>query len=440
MSSFEKVAINAILGRIRQQRQVSTRADVRSAALKRPRSAGSPGLREVTLADFQAVSHLKQRHGIVADALENWERLWYRNPALTRMRFRPKIGWVLEANGEIVGYLGNICLPYWYGDTPLFAASASGLVVEPSYRIFTIQLIEVFFRQTGFNLYIATSAIESVTRIARSFGSEPLPQRGSDTVHFWILREHAFARAMARKMQLSKPVSRLGEMLVSLALTTDGVLRGRRPRGFSKGLLLREKSIDEISEELEALWLQKLREQNRLFAERSYPLLRWHFDAPGFRGTVRVVCCYRAGELVGYAIVRTNFSYENGLQRSILADILAKRDDPEVLRALLVGSCDHAERIGAGILEVGCVPLQVQQLCIDSKAYVRTLPACPFNYKANDPELHRALNSSTAWYASAYDGDTTLMPEISAIERVDNQSYDFSMAGVVPPSKTGQSA
>ncbi len=419
MSSFEKVAINAVLDRIRQRRQVSTNADVRSE-LKRPRLAGLPALREAKLSDFRAVSHLKQRCGVVAGPLENWERLWCRNPTLTRMKFRPTIGWVLEASGEIVAYLGNISLPYWYGDTPLLAATASGLVVEPSYRIFTIQLIEAFFRQTGFDLYIATSAMESVVRIARCFGSDALPQQGSDTVHFWTLREYAFARAMTRKMQLSKPISRLGEMLVSLALTTDGVLRGRRPTGFSKGLLLSEKSIDEIGEEVEALWLQKLREQNRLFADRSYPLLRWHFDAPGFRGTVRVVCCYRAGELAGYAIVRTNSPYKNSLQRSILADILAKRDDPQVLRALLVGCCDQAERIGADILEVGCVPLQVLQLCIDSKAYVRTLPACPFNYKANDPELHRALNCSTAWYASAYDGDTTLMPEISAIERAEN--------------------
>ena len=408
--AFEKFAANAALRRIRQRRQISAAADSRP---KERVVEGCPTLRAAKPSDFQSVSFLKKRYGIVADPLENWTRLWRENPVLARMKSTPSMGWVLESKGKLVGYLGNICLAYRYGERHLSTAVGSGLVVEPSYRVFTIHLIEAFFRQNGFDLYLGTTAIEPVAKLARCFGSDPLPQQESDKVFFWVLRRYPFARAMTEKLQFSKPMSVLAEVFVSSALAADGIVRRQTPKRFSTGFSISESSINEIGEEVEALWLGKLEEQTRVFADRTMPALRWHFDVPGFKGTIRVIYCHRAGELVGYAVVRNNCPGENGLRRSILADIMAKRDDPEVLQALLVGCWDHAERTGAHIFEVGCVPPEVQRLCVDSKAYVRTLPGRPFYYKASDPELHRALSSSAAWYASPYDGDTTLMPEIS---------------------------
>ena len=43
----------------------------------------------------------------LADSLENWKRLWKENPALLHGQIERPIGWVLEAAGVIVGYLGT---------------------------------------------------------------------------------------------------------------------------------------------------------------------------------------------------------------------------------------------------------------------------------------------------------------------------------------------
>ena len=56
------------------------------------------------------------------------------NPALGQMQFEPPMGWVLEAEGKAVGYLGNISLLYRYGDRTLTAVAGRGFAVDPAYR------------------------------------------------------------------------------------------------------------------------------------------------------------------------------------------------------------------------------------------------------------------------------------------------------------------
>jgi hypothetical protein len=89
--------------------------------------------------------------------------------------------------------------------------------------------------------------------------------------------------------------------------------------------------------------------------------------------------------------------------------MLAKQDDPEVLRALRMAAHDHAKRGGSYILEVLGFPSSVQQVCLQWNPYRRKYPACPFYYKAADPMLHKTLSDGRAWYATPFDGDTTLI-------------------------------
>lgn len=409
MLSLEKMAVGAVLNRIRARRDIPVRAYDPRAAERIPTSGGL-ALREAKSSDFKSIADLKGRYGIVVDPPDNWSRLWRHNPALAGMKTEPVMGWVLESEGKIVGYLGNIYLSYRYGVERLTAAVGSGLVVEPPHRIFTMWLIRAFFQQKGVDLYLGTTAIEPVVKIAQCFGADLLPQTKCDIVYFWILRPYRFAESLAKQMRLSKPMSYLSGVAVALALGTDRILRKRKPIGVSRRFLVAEKGVDEVGGECEALWIQKLGGETRLFADRSANTLRWHFDIPGFKGTVRVLCCYSAHELVGYVILRTNSRGEDGLRRTKVADILASGDDQEVLRALLGASYSHAVREGSDVFEIGCVPLEVQRVIAAQRPYVRNLPGCPFFYKANDQGLHQALASGSAWYASAYDGDTTLIP------------------------------
>src|SRR5208282_5779460 len=111
MGSIEKRISAALLNKIRARRKTSPIRGAESTGSVS--SAVAPAkLREAQFSDFQAVADLKQRWGLAADSIENWERLWSRNPAFEKTQAKPPIGWVLEADGRVVGYHGNIALLY----------------------------------------------------------------------------------------------------------------------------------------------------------------------------------------------------------------------------------------------------------------------------------------------------------------------------------------
>jgi hypothetical protein len=408
MISIEKKVTSAILKMIRARRTASSAPQgdlpVHSAAAIAPAK-----LREARFSDFHAVAELKQRWGLNPDSFENWERLWRRNPALAQSNLERPIGWVLEADGAVVGYLGNVSLLYRYGDKTLTAATAHGLVVDPPYRAVGLTLVAAFFRQKSVDLFISTTAIEAVGKIALAFKSSPLPQPDYDTAFFWVLRPYGFARGLVKKLKLGPALSQIGSVLTALAVGTDKILRRRWVRKSSTGFTVREIGVDDIGNDFQDLWTAKQAEARCLLADRSPATLRWHFEIPGDRGSARVLCCYQQTELVGYTVVRIDTNQETGLRTSIIADLVAKQDDPEVVGVLWAAAYDTAKHAGSHILEVLGFPPNIRQVGLKWHPYRRKYPACPFYYKAADPVLHKALSDGTAWYASPFDGDATLI-------------------------------
>lgn len=413
MASLEKKIIATILRHSRKQREISAAMQVTPCELS-PVALSAVKLREVQFSDFNAVAELKKRWGLAPDSLKNWERLWRGNPALTPADLERAIGWVLETEGGLVGYLGNIQLRYHYGDRTLTAVTGTGLVVEPAYRAVSLTLIAAFYRQKSADLFLTTTAIEPVGKIARAFRSDPLPQPDYETVLFWVLQPYAFAQAVMKRLQLKSTLSQVGGALTSLAVRADRMIRRRAPHWSSNGLRVSEISVQEIGDDFEALWNEKLTERPRLLADRSPATLRWHFEIPGDGATTRVFCCYADRKLRGYAVVRSDSNPRNGLKRSMIADIFAAHDDPEVLRALFAAAYEHAKRTGSEILEVLGLPQEVRRVLSESRPYLRRYPACPFFYKAADPTLHKELADGMAWYASPFDGDTTLVASRSS--------------------------
>jgi len=412
MASIEKKILTEILTLIRT-RQAALTSQERDLSAPRLAPAGPAVIRESQFSDFTAVTALKRRWGLVLDSFENWERLWRHNPALGHALFEPPIGWVLEAQGQVVGYLGNISLPYRYGDQMLIAVAASGFVVEPAYRAVSLSLIAAYYRQKSVDLYLTSTAIEAVGKIARAFKSEPLPQKDYETVLFWVLQPTLFLKEVAKKLNLRPSLAHWGAMLGSLAVGTDKILRRRWPRRSSATLAVTEIGVKDIGGDFQDLWKEKLSEGPRLLADRSPAVMQWHFEIPGDSGTTRVLCCHRSGNLVGYAVIRNDSNQSDGLRRSLIADMLVRHDDPQVVSALLIAAYNHAKQAGSYVLEVMGFPHSIRRVCLQWNPYLRKYPSCPFYYKAADPTLHKALSDSSAWYASPYDGDATLMPLLS---------------------------
>lgn len=409
MPSLEERIIASILSKIREGRRTPAATD---GARGFQTAEGLPAakVREASLSDCSAVTELKRRWGLIPDTCENWHKLWVRNPALEQVDPRRPLGWVLDAGGMVVGYMGNISSTYYYGRKTLTAVTGHGFVVEPAYRATSLSLNAAFFRQKSVDIFLGTTAIEAVGKMSRAFKSDPLPQPNYDTALFWVLRPFPFAEAVARKLNHRPVLSHCGSVLGSVAVVTDKVLRRRWPRRAKSNLTLRKIEVCDIGDDFEELWTAKRNEDVRLLADRRPATLRWHFDIPGDRATTRVLCCYENRELMGYIVIRHEPDPGDSPRRSIICDMLIKQDRLEILEALFVAAYDEAKRAGSHIFEVIGFPPNIRKVFLQWNPYERKFPACPFYYKAADPAVHNELSNEGVWYASPYDGDSTLMP------------------------------
>jgi hypothetical protein len=409
MASIETKLSDAILTRIRSRRE--------EPSVPEDDSGGAPSLvpakiREAKFSDYQAITDLKQRWGLTPDPLENWEHLWRRNPALKHMQTGGAIGWVVEAQGKIVGYLASISSLYRFGGKTLTAVVGSGFVAEPAYRGHTVRLMGAFYAQKPVDLYLSTTAVEATGKIACAFGCEPMPQENYETVLFWVLRPYPFIQTVLKKLQVKPALSPVLGVLGSIAVRIDTVFRGRRPRRPAKNLTVSEIKVSEITEEFEILWNEKLAEGTRLLADRSLEFLRWHYSVPQDGAKTSFLCCRKDGQLVGYLVIRDETGGANGSRRSLIADMLVKQDDPETLKTLMVAAYKHAKRAGSHVLEAQGFPAGMRHQFLQWNPYSRKFPATPFYYKGAAPAMHKTLADGALWYGTPFDGDTTLMPEL----------------------------
>lgn len=410
MASFQEKITTAILARIRARREPNHSGGGRPLA---PTAVVPPAkLREVTFADFHEVAKLKERNGLAVDSIENWDRLWRRNPALLAGNTARPMGWVLEANGGVVGYMGSIPLQCRYGDRTLNAVTSHGFAVDISYRAVAVSLAAVFYRQKSVDLFLSTSAIEASGKIALAFRCSTLPQPDYDTVLFWVLRPYSFAKGLMKKLDVRPLLAPVGGVLAALAIGSDKALRNRKPKQADAARPVSETGLDAIGDDFAEFWADKLKEKSetpRLFADRTPPALRWHFEIPGDRGSVRVLSCHKDGKLDGYAVVRNDMDPESGLRKSMIADMIAREDDEAGIQSLWAAAYQYAERAGSDVLEIQGFPPHIRAMSSKWLPYQRRYPAHPYYFKATDPKLHAELSRGDAWYACPFDGDATLI-------------------------------
>jgi len=409
MASIESRLTNVILEKIRSRRDSSTDPGSEPAG---PTSLVPAKIREAKLSDYQAITDLKQRWGLTPDPLENWKHLWQQNPALKHMKTSGAIGWVLEAEGKIVGYLASISSLYHFEGKTLTAVVGSGFVAEPAYRAHTVRLMAAFYAQKPVDLYVSTTAVEATGKIACAFGCVPMPQPDYETVIFWVLKAYPFLQTVMKKLQVKPALSKIVGPAASIAVGLDKLVRGRYPRGSANDLTVIEIKPTEIGNDFEILWNEKLAEGTRLLADRSVEFLRWHYSVPDDGAKTSVLCCRKNGQLVGYLVVRDEAGNANGLRRSWVVDMLVKQGQTEIIKTLIAAAYKHGKKAGSHVLEVQGFPANIRSLCAQWNPYSRTFPATPFYYKGANPELHKTLLNGALWYGTPFDGDTTLMPEI----------------------------
>lgn len=371
----------------------------------------SPSVREVRFADRYAVDALKRRNQLgIKHTADQWKRLWQENPTNLKDKSLP-MGWVLEFCGNIVGYLGNLQINYYFGGKRFIAAAAHGFVVDSLFRSHTLQLAALFFSQKNVDLLLNTSANIPAAAIFQLCKAEKVPCSDYDKALYWIIRSRQFASsALRKKSGCNILLAKLGGILFAWLIYLDRLFRKRGPLGNGEGWNIRIIEANSVGTEFDELWHRILRDRPQcILAERSAKSLRWHFGSEDSERQAKFICAFTADKLVGYVVITRENSQEIGLMRSRVVDLIAENNAPELIDFLLYKAYEQARIDGSYLLELIGFPAEIRKRLLAGHAYARLLPSWPFWYKGVALELRdSAVKKEETWYPSMYDGDASL--------------------------------
>jgi hypothetical protein len=327
---------------------------------------------------------------------EEWRRIWDQHPYADDFRDVPR-GFVLEADGVIVGSIFNLWAKYWLNGRPLRVAISGSAAVDRAHRGSSIKLMGETVRQPRVDLYLNGSPSELAAKIMDTLKVRRVPQPDYDVSVIWATRGYRVARAQLKRR--SVPGATLIAWPAGIAIQLASRIKAMR--GSSHGV-----AVDvRFSEEFNELWTTIRSQATHLIAFRDRPMLEWRYGRQLAQQRARVLTVRRGRRLAGYAVLVRSSRPSFGLEQYAVHDIQCVDDDPDLTGALIRGALDTTRHDGLDLLEwVGHT--RSKRAVAERNSTLRyRLNVWQAYYFTRDPELKRDLASPERWAFGLYDSD-----------------------------------
>lgn len=352
-------------------------------------------LRPATFEDADKICAFQLRHGLSALTPEAWRQFWVSCPFREQFDGIP-LAWLLEADQQLVGLLGNFHMLYELDRNPVKAGIATGWLVETEHRNGSLRMLDAYFRQKGLDLWLNDSANATTSKILTALKMQRIPAPQYDAPLFWPLRYRAFASAGLRRRGI--PAAELLAWPIGVALRAAGVFRFRKPGYPSQ--VRRAQSFDD---RFDSLW-EKIRCGNlRLRAVRTSAVLRWRFQRELADRSAFVLAHERGGELQGYVVLLRRLREHLGFTGCDVADLQAVGDNPDVFRDLLIAAMHVAREVGAEALKFAGADGAKRTAALSLRPYSYRIDCWQLFYKTSRSDLLAALGSPELWDISPFE-------------------------------------
>jgi hypothetical protein len=364
----------------------------------------STTIRTATFDDYAAIHDLKQRYGFTTTkTFEEWKHVWQCNPVLAKRTEPLPLGWALEHDAKLVGFLGNIPTFCSFAGRRLLATTANSWVVDESYRSQSLALLKRYLGQREVDLFFNTTARIPSGRIWEALGAKRLPLSCYQDVLSWITAP----REVVRALLISKNIPAAGALSFSLGLALRiGLLS--RPTKRRKGQGVRE--VAGFDSRFDDFWNELRQGSTKLLSWRDAETLNWHFKCALAAKRARILILEANGRMIAYAVLYRQDNLEFGFKKYRIADFqcLDKSEIEQAFGALLGHGLDLCCQEGVHMLQaIGFAP-EKRAVFERFGPLKRKMETWPFYFKSRHAEIETALSAATAWDPCLYDGDGSL--------------------------------
>ena len=363
-------------------------------------------VREASLDDESAVQILCERNGLGRERSDGaWRWIWEGNKYYNDDW---PLGWVLESDGEVVGFIGNIPRPYTFRGKLWIAGVARSFVVDKEFRSHTLQLVATFFKKNQADILIFSSCNKDAEAIFSLARAKKVPQPNYNKDLFWIVSPVGSVSSILRKKGLGKTLSILIARIVIPFIYLEMLFR-RRWNDFDSDEVEIVSPAD-LTDEIDDFWRYlKISNPNRLLSFRDLEAIQWQFfNVSAATRSPKIFILRRKDVFCGYAIVTRADSEKYGLTRIMINDLIVRDDNPDMIRELVLKVFRYAKNERVALLQMVGFPVPVRSAIDSMHPFLRSVSYYPFLYHAVNPELVDELDKEVVWYASTFDGDSSI--------------------------------
>ena len=247
------------------------------------------------------------------EAIQHWQRLWNENPFYKTFKLEHFYGWVMEHNGKIVGFFGNIPRTYSLNYKLIPVAIASQWGVKKEYREYTDLLSEKFFNENPITLKLVTTAIKPTGRIFEKFNGKRVPNNELDNVYMvpidlFKLIQHKYTNSLLKFF---------------IAFLSYIIPWKWKFRTIKKNNAIREIKIETAENNLEEFLNRFMNQSKGLIATRNLETLKW-FYLGGIRRLEKKFFIYEEKNIItGFAsIIEEPIEGNSSIKRFKVIDVV----------------------------------------------------------------------------------------------------------------------
>ncbi len=332
-----------------------------------------------------------------------WQWALEESPA--RKQLQAPVGWVLTADGAVVGCLANVPHLYSWQGQQLAGATCTYFYVELPWRGQASALMRAFFLQKGIQLFFSLSANRFGAPFYRLFKATPTQDPGINRNLLWLACPTAFARHALKRLHLGS-ASLLAPLLgMAIVLAAKTMRKGYVP---PSALPAQVKTVlrSGIDTRFDVFW-QRLRHQPGLHLDRSATSVRWRMGDPDILEDLGLVVLEdNDGALLGMAMLMNRHNYPGATPRALVMDwclldtCCAAHSD-----ALLAGAVQWAKAQGLPILDAPHISAQPGRWLMQTSPVVHAGDPHMHWTKTPLPQLTDYLGTDTGWSSVMVDGD-----------------------------------
>ena len=208
------------------------------------------------------------------------------------------LGWVIDNDGRIDGFIGSFRQQYYRGRTRLQAATSYWVIVSPRAKGSLKQLIVPFLEQKDVFAVSILNANELGSPIYRKLGLQAFPEQTATVKLSWI--EGPTLTLLARMLRgaINRWPSLIPIIGERFTPQSANLLDPRHIKWPQKVHLITDLSDNSAY----AQFWTNLRAQEHLVADRSPATLRWRTSQPSFAARPLLLGYHEAGGISAYAM------------------------------------------------------------------------------------------------------------------------------------------